>query len=94
MQKIIHSSPQDVQGREESEIPVDNSEFSTFSTGFSTGVFHRVAEETVFIIDLHKKIRRIATVFPLFRPPWFLPQRKTCAQFQGLTKVFHREPVR
>ena len=35
-------------------IPVDNSEFSTFSTGFSTGVIHRGIILWIFIFGSHK----------------------------------------
>ena len=36
------------------KIPVDNSKFSTFSTGLSTGVFHRDADVWIFIFRSHK----------------------------------------
>ena len=39
------------------EIPVDNSQFSTFSTGFSTGVIHRKWILWIFIFGSHKMSR-------------------------------------
>ena len=41
MQRFMQTFPQDDQETETGRIPVENSHFSTFSTAFSTGVFHR-----------------------------------------------------
>ena len=46
---------------------VDNFEFSTFSTGFSTGVFHNCLGLGICMGDLHKKFTFDSTAFPLFR---------------------------
>ena len=46
---------------------VDNYEFSTFSTGFSTGVFHNCIRLGICMGDLHKKFIFNSTPFPLFR---------------------------
>ena len=48
-------------------IPVENSEFSTLSTDFSTGVIHRRGRLWIFIFSSHNRQRRISRVFPLFR---------------------------
>ena len=45
---------------------VDNYEFSTFSTGFSTGVFHNCIRLGICMGDLHKKFTFDSTAFPLF----------------------------
>ena len=50
-----------------SEIPVDNWEFSTFSTDFSTRVFHRLAVLWIFIIGSHNQADRIRKKSPLLR---------------------------
>ena len=42
-----------------SEIPVDNWEFSTFSTDFSTRVFHRLAVLWIFIFGSHNQAGRL-----------------------------------
>ena len=52
--------------RQKTEIPVDNLEFSTLSTGFSTGVFHtekRAKNEVVFYIGRHNLFRPSSTKF-------------------------------
>ena len=46
--------PQAVPVFQSIEIPVDNSEFSTFSTGFSTGVIHSRLLLWIFIFGSHK----------------------------------------
>ena len=46
---------------------VDNYEFSTFSTGFSTGVFHNCIRLGICMGDLHKKFIFDSTAFQLFR---------------------------
>ena len=48
---------------------VDNYEFSTFSTGFSTGVFHNCIRLGICMGNLHKKFIFDSTAFPLFRRP-------------------------
>ena len=51
------------------EIPVDNLEFSTFSTGFSTRVFHMEnggKNRVVFISGRHNLFRRLSTKFYFF----------------------------
>ena len=52
--------------RQRSEIPVDNLEFSTFSTGFSTRVFHIekwLKNGVVFFTGRHNLFRRTSTNF-------------------------------
>ena len=44
------------------EVAVENLNFSTNSTGFSTGVFHR----TITLWSLHKYRRQISTAYVLF----------------------------
>ena len=48
--------PQLAVKNESAGIPVENSEFSTFSTSFSTGVFHRDGELWIFIFGSHKTV--------------------------------------
>ena len=72
---------------ERGEIPVDNSEFSTFSTDFSTGVFHRGCGLWIFTFGSHKKCRQHSPNFPLFCRSWFLPQPGICAKKQDLTAL-------
>jgi hypothetical protein len=55
MQGTMQFFPQDVGVFINSEIPVDNWEFSTFSTDFSTGVFHRQNMLWIFINGSHNK---------------------------------------
>ncbi len=70
---------------ERSGIPVDNSKFSTFSTVFSTGVFHSRCGLWICIFGSHKKLRQGSTDFPLFRGLWILPREAICAKNQDLT---------
>ena len=70
---------------ERDKIPVDNSEFSTFSTVFSTGVFHSSDGVWIFIFGSHKSKRQGSPNSPLFRGSWFLPHRAICAKNQDLT---------
>jgi hypothetical protein len=51
------------------EIPVDNLEFSTFSTGFSTRVFHMEngdKNREVFSFSRHNYFRQVSTKFYFF----------------------------
>jgi len=86
MHQGMHTFPQERPRRERSEIPVDNSQFSTFSTDFSTGVFHSPGGLWIFIFGSHKKPRRNSPKFPLFRGSLFLPQGIFCAEKQDLTR--------
>ncbi|MDY6179267.1 MAG: hypothetical protein SPI15_00280 [Candidatus Faecousia sp.] len=77
--------PQPVRKSERSKIPVDNREFSTFSTGFSTGVFHS-------LFGLWEKCGiDIKEADTLRRNPHFFSGRKNyhrgrvCAKNQDLT---------
>ena len=69
-------------------------EFSTFSTGFSTRVFHSLGRLWIYKNDLHKPIRPDIPVFSLFRSPWFLPQSFLCAKIRDLTAVLHSPVLR
>ena len=86
MQRGIQTFPQERQDLERGEIPVDNSQFSTFSTVFSTGVFHRWGWVWICIFGSHKKPRQPSPDFLLFRALWILPHRGICAKNQVLTK--------
>ena len=92
MQTGMHSFPQGAVCRPGSQIPVENCEFSTFSTAFSTGVFHSKWGLWICRTDLHKFLRPHIPFFPLFRPPCFLPQGPLCAKIQDLTEVVHSVP--
>ena len=59
--------PQEEASVQRAGIPVENSEFSTLSTDFSTGVIHRRGRLWIFIFSSHNRQRRISRVFPLFR---------------------------
>ena len=59
--------PQEEASVQRAGIPVENSEFSTLSTDFSTGVIHRRGRLWIFIFSSHNCQRRISRVFPLFR---------------------------
>ena len=85
MQRGIQTFPQERQDLERGEIPVDNSQFSTFSTVFSTGVFHRWGGVWIYIFGSHKKPRQPSPDFLLFRALWILPHRENCAKNQVLT---------
>ena len=87
MQSGMHIFPQEVWKMEREEIPVDNSEFSTFSTSFSTGVFHRGCELWIFIFGSHKKNRRLSPDFPLFRGSWIFTMAQNLCKNLGLTRV-------
>jgi len=55
--------------RQKCRIPVDNLEFSTFSTGFSTRVFHmenRGKNRVVFHCGRHNYFRLLSTKFYFF----------------------------
>lgn len=73
MQTGIHIFPQGERKNQRGRIPVENSEFSTFSTDFSTGVFHRQVELWIFNFGSHKNKRRFSSGFPLFCGSWILP---------------------
>ena len=73
MHESIQTFPQDGRFFQRSEIPVDNSEFSTFSTEFSTGVFHRGCGLWIFIFGSHNPVRQPSPDFPLFRSQAILP---------------------
>ena len=62
------------------KIPVENPMFSTFSTGFSTGVFHSSGKAGEDCGDWHKNIRQDSTELPLFCGLCFLPQGILCAK--------------
>jgi hypothetical protein len=53
----------DVRG---AKIPVENSHFSTFSTDFSTGVFHRAIMLWIFINGSHNQPDRTGEKILLF----------------------------
>jgi len=65
---------------ERREIPVDNSKFSTLSTGFSTGVFHRQRWLWKRTGDLHKIKLEEKGFFHFFRPREISPQQNCCAK--------------
>ena len=66
-------------------IPVDNSQFSTFSTVLSTRVFHRGGDLWIFIFGSHKTMNGISQKPHFFRDGGFLPWRFLCAKKQVLT---------
>ena len=82
MQTGMHFYPQGLSGVEEGEIPVDNMEFSTLSTDFSTGLIHSPAVLWIYSGDLHKKKFTLSTYFPFFRTLVFLPQEFFCAKIR------------
>ena len=85
--------PQGAGDWQRAEIPVENYQFSTFSTEFSTRVFHRRESLWKPLGDWHKKNRRPSTAFLLFRTLWFLPQGSFCAGFWDLTgSAVERQP--
>jgi len=47
MQEGMHGFPHPAAGLQTNRIPVENSHFSTFSTAFSTGVFHSPGNENI-----------------------------------------------
>jgi hypothetical protein len=60
---------------ENREIAVENANFSTMSTGLSTGFFFKITG--IFIQNgLHKKFRQHPTKSPLFRPREFASGHK------------------
>lgn len=59
----LYPFPKVGEKREMPEVAVENSNFSTISTSFSTGVFHRDHP----IVSLHNILRQDPTVCPLFR---------------------------
>lgn len=65
MHGYMQTFPQEKQKKKRAKNPVDNSEFSTISTGFSTGVFHRRGMLWICSFGSHKKIRHASTDFPL-----------------------------
>ena len=75
------------------EITVENSYFSTFSTDFSTTVFHR-RERAVytFAIYIMRKWQPL-TKFPLFRIWWFFPVGWIWLYFTPLTTAHRGHPV-
>ena len=85
MHGAMQTFPQEEAERERSEIPVDNSQFSTLSTDFSTGVFHRGSGVWIFIFGSHKKRRQLSPKSPLFRKLCFSQQPFLCAKNQDLT---------
>ena len=89
MQTGMQTFPQPVYAGIRTRIPVENCEFSTFSTSFSTRVFHSPQVLWIYTGDLHNPFRRGSSLFPLFRLPWFLPQIDLCAKIQGLTALVH-----
>ena len=82
----MQTFPQEGPELERGGIPVDKSQFSTFSTGFSTGVFHRGSSVWIFIFGSHKKTRHTSPNFLLFCRLWFLPQGSICTKNRVLTE--------
>ena len=85
MHGYMQTFPQEKQKKKRAKNPVDNSEFSTISTGFSTGVFHSLP-------GLWKKCGiDIKDADTLRRNPHFFTGRKNyhrptlCAKNQDLT---------
>ena len=60
-----------------SEIPVDNWEFSTFSTDFSTRVFHRQSMLWIFIFGSHNQADRIRKKSALLQQVVFFTMGQT-----------------
>ena len=60
-----------------SEIPVDNWEFSTFSTDFSTRVFHRENRLWIFTGGSHNQAGGGIEIFPLFGEVVFFTMAET-----------------
>ena len=87
MHEGIQTFPQDGRFFQRSEIPVDNSEFSTFSTGFSTTLIHRGCELWIFIFGSHNQMRHPSTEKPLFRRSSILPWGKSLCKNSGLTRT-------
>ena len=78
------------QGRAEfinSEIPVDNWWFSTFSTGFSTCVIHRQSMLWIFIFGSHKTGKGNRTDLPLFWKLCFFTTGKSLCKKSDLTSL-------
>ena len=83
--------------RQRNEIPVDNLEFSTFSTGFSTRVFHMEKEwknGVVINSGRHNLFRLPSTKFyfsgAVHFDQWDLPGRKKALdkEFEEKLKIF------
>ena len=85
--KLYSAYPQDGDKFQRGEIPVDNSEFSTFSTGFSTTLIHRGCELWIFIFGSHNQMRHPSTEKPLFRRSSILPWGKSLCKNSGLTST-------
>ena len=86
MHMCMQTFPQEGAYVERGRIPVDNSEFSTFSTAFSTRVFHSFGSMWIYRSGSHKSRRQPSPKFPLFRGSWILPQGFICAKNQDLTR--------
>ena len=86
MHRSMQTFPQEGRYVERGRISVDNSEFSTFSTAFSTRVFHSRCNVWIYTSGSHKSKRQPSAKFPLFRRLWFLPQGVICAENQDLTR--------
>ena len=65
-----------------SEIPVDNWEFSTLSTDFSTGVFHRQRMLWIFKIGSHKHFAEGRENPYFFGRLWFLLWVRLCGKIR------------
>ena len=68
MQTGMHIFPQDGGLVKEREIPVENSKFSTFSTGFSTRVFHSPVQRGIYRIGSHNSVSTPFDQIPTFSP--------------------------
>ena len=90
MHRGMQTFPQEGAYVERGRIPVDNSEFSTFSTAFSTRVFHSFGSMWIYRSGSHKSRRQPSPKFSLFRGSWILPQGFICAKNQDLTRFAPR----